>query len=87
MVKLMPVPPHYLLLQENAERFTFLVPAYPCFPGIRLLNGYALTLNYFMLKMSKTCENVTKNIYSGNIITTQYWNTGSEVVCGMLSYT
>jgi len=29
MVQLMPLPPHNLLLQQNPEWFTFLVPAYP----------------------------------------------------------
>jgi len=33
MVQLMPLPPHHLLLQENPEWFTFLVPAYPGCPG------------------------------------------------------
>jgi len=39
MVKLMPLPPHHLLLQSNLEWFTFLEPAYPGCPGERLLNG------------------------------------------------
>jgi len=29
MVQLMPLPPHHLLLQQNPEWFTFLVPGYP----------------------------------------------------------
>ena len=29
VVQLMPLPPHHLLLQQNAERFILLVPAYP----------------------------------------------------------
>ena len=29
MVQLMPLPPHHLLLHQNLEWFTFLVPAYP----------------------------------------------------------
>jgi len=33
MVQLMPQPPNRLLLQYNPEWFTFLVPAYPGFPG------------------------------------------------------
>ena len=33
MVQLMPLPPHHLLLQKNAEWFILLVPAYPGCPG------------------------------------------------------
>jgi len=33
MIQLMPLPPHYLLLRENPEWFTFLVPAYRGCPG------------------------------------------------------
>ena len=33
MVQLMPMPPRHLLLQQNSEWFTFLVPAYPGCPG------------------------------------------------------
>jgi len=33
MVQLMPLPPHHLLLLQNPEWFTFLVPAYPGCPG------------------------------------------------------
>jgi len=32
MVQLMPLPPHFLLLQKNPEWFTFLVLAYPGCP-------------------------------------------------------
>jgi len=39
MVQLMPQPPHHLLLQQNPEWFTFLVPAYPGCCGKRSLNG------------------------------------------------
>jgi len=39
MVKLMPLPPHHVLLQQNPEWFTSLVPAYPGCPGKRPLNG------------------------------------------------
>jgi len=38
MVRLMPLPPHHLLLQHNSERFILLVPAYPGCPGKRPLN-------------------------------------------------
>jgi len=38
MVQLMPLPPHHLLLQQNPEQFTFLMPAYPGCPGKRQLN-------------------------------------------------
>jgi len=33
MVKLMPLPPHHLLLHQNPEWFTFLVPIYQGCPG------------------------------------------------------
>ena len=33
MVQLMPLPPRYLLLQQNPEWFILLVPAYPGCPG------------------------------------------------------
>jgi len=33
MVQLMPLPPHHLLLLQNTEWFTLLVPAYPVCPG------------------------------------------------------
>ena len=33
MVQLMPLPPHHLLLQQNPELFTLLVPAYQDCPG------------------------------------------------------
>jgi len=33
MVQLIPLPPYRLLLQYNPESFTFLVPAYPGYPG------------------------------------------------------
>ena len=33
MVQLMPLPPHYLLLQQNPEWFIFLVLTYPGCPG------------------------------------------------------
>jgi len=39
MVQLMPLPPHHLLLQQNPEWFTFLVPAYPGCPKKRPLSG------------------------------------------------
>jgi len=39
LIQLMPLPPHHLLLQQNPEWFTFLVPAYPGCPGKRRLNG------------------------------------------------
>ena len=39
MVQLMPLPPHHLLLQQNTEGFTFLLPTYPGCPGKRPLNG------------------------------------------------
>jgi len=32
VVQLMPLPPHHLLLEQNPEWFTFLVPAYPGCP-------------------------------------------------------
>jgi len=35
MVKLMLLPPHHLLLQQNPEWFTFLGPIYPGCPGKR----------------------------------------------------
>jgi len=33
VVQLIPLPPRHLLLQQNPEWFTFLVPAYPGCPG------------------------------------------------------
>ena len=33
MVRLMPLPPRHLLLQQNPEWFILLVPAYPGCPG------------------------------------------------------
>jgi len=39
MVQLMPLPPHHLLLQQNPEWFTFLVPAHPRCSGKMPLNG------------------------------------------------
>ena len=33
VVQLMPLPPRYLLLQQNPEWFILLVPAYPGCPG------------------------------------------------------
>jgi len=33
MVQLMPLLPHHLMLAQNPEWFTFLVPAYPGCPG------------------------------------------------------
>jgi len=43
MVQLMPLSPHHLLLQQNPEWFTFLVPAYPGWPEKRPLNGCTTT--------------------------------------------
>jgi len=36
--QLMPLQPHHLLLQQNPEWFTFLMPAYPGFSGKTPLN-------------------------------------------------
>jgi len=51
MVELMSLPPHHLLLQENPEWFTFLVPAYPGLTQVvlekRPLNGCSVVVVLF----------------------------------------
>jgi len=42
MVQLMPLPPHHLLLQQNPEWFTFLVPAYTGCPGKKAVKRVCL---------------------------------------------
>jgi len=42
MVHLMPLPLHHLLLQENPEWFTFLVPAYPGYRGKKADFGFVI---------------------------------------------
>ena len=44
MVQLMPLSPHHLLLQQNPQRFTCLVPAYPGCPEKRQLNGRSVVV-------------------------------------------
>jgi len=46
VVQLMPLPPHHLLLQQNPEWFTFLVPAYPGCPGKKAVKTDVVVIFY-----------------------------------------
>jgi len=45
----MPLPPHHLLLQQNPERFTFLVAAYPGCPGKKAVKTDAVVVVALLL--------------------------------------
>ena len=67
MVQLMPLPPHHLLLQYNPEQFTFLVLAYPGYPGKRPLNGCSSSL-------VSVCESqFPRNAQCGALVHSRVW--------------
>jgi len=62
----MPLPPHHLLLQQNPEWFTFLVPACPGCPGKKgrqtdvavVVPGFIYFQLLFMIMMQCMCTSV-----------------------------
>jgi len=54
MVQLMPLPLYHLLLHWNAEWFTFLVPAYPGYPGKKAVKQSTVCMYLHMSLMNST---------------------------------
>jgi len=74
MVQLMPLPPHHLLLHQNPEWFTFLVPPYPQSPGKEAVKWvkYSRTLinqmwNSYTLMRNKSALTRSMSVFSGRV--------------------